>query len=234
MADSMENEFINVPVEIRTADDGLRIFSALTHGVGAILAILGVGFLISLASSAGMRAMVSYTVYGITLVGLYTASMLYHCVPARPKGRRKLRIVDHIMIYVLIAGSYTPICLVALCDKPIWGWAVFGLIWGMALVGSLVKLSWLNVPRWVSAITYIGMGWTILIAIIPLFQIFHSFTLLWMILGGVIYTAGGIMYAKKWPGKERKYFGFHEVFHIFIMLGSLCHYIMMICILSGV
>lgn len=217
--------------ETRTPNDGLRLYSALTHGIGAIMAAAATGVLITLSAFAGARVIVSYAIFGATLIGLYTASTLYHCVPAKPGGRRALRTVDHIMIYMLIAGTYTPICLVKL--RGAWGWALFGVIWGLAVAGSLVKLFWIHAPRWVAATAYIGMGWMIVIAIYPMVQVMDTRAMLWLGIGGLFYTVGGILYAKRWPGKERKFFGFHEVFHLFIMLGSICHYAMMVNILTG-
>lgn len=219
------------PPETRSPNDGLRMYSALTHGIGAILAAAATGVLITLSAFAGARAIVSYAIFGATLIGLYTASTLYHCIPAKPGGRRALRTVDHIMIYMLIAGTYTPICLVQL--RGAWGWAIFGVIWGLAVVGSLVKLFWLQAPRWVAATAYIGMGWMIIVAIYPMLQVMSTRSIIWLGLGGVFYTVGGVLYAKRWPGKERKFFGFHEVFHLFIMLGSICHYAMMVNMLEG-
>ena len=218
--------------EVRSPSDGLRRYAALTHGIGALLAGAATGVLITLAALASSAWwVVSYSIYGATLIGLYTASTLYHCIPAKDGGRRALRKVDHIMIYMLIAGTYTPICLGPLRDRGGWGWAIFGVIWGLAVAGSLVKLFWMTAPRWVSAAAYIGMGWMIVVAVYPMVQQMPGRALMWLILGGVFYTAGGILYAKKWPGRERKWFGFHEVFHIFIMLGSVCHYGMMVNIL---
>ena len=220
------------PREIRTPNDGLRMYSALTHGIGALLACVATGVLITLSALAGgevAKAIVSYAVYGATLIGLYTASTLYHCIPAGEKGRKALRKVDHIMIYMLIAGTYTPICLVGM--EGAWGWSIFGVIWGLAVAGSLVKIFWIHAPRWVAAAAYIGMGWMIVVAIVPMLRTIGGLALLWLGLGGLFYTVGGLLYALRWPGKERKYFGFHEVFHIFIMLGSVCHYAMMICLI---
>ena len=217
------------PREKRTPNDGLRLYSALTHGIGVWLASVGTGVLIVMSAFAGARYIVGYSVYGLTLIGLYTASTLYHCLPVRPGGRRALRKIDHIMIYMLIAGTYTPICLIALTGA--WRWTLFGVIWGLAVAGTVVKLFWLNAPRWLSASAYIGMGWMALIAIVPLVRSMSGLELMWLGLGGFFYTAGGVLYALKWPGKGNKFFGFHEVFHIFVMLGSVCHYAMMICLL---
>lgn len=221
-----------MPKEIRTPNDGLRMYSAITHGIGALLACLATGVLITLAALSGenvTRSVVSYTVYGAALIGLYTASTLYHCIPAGEKGRRALRKLDHIMIFMLIAGTYTPICLLQLKDAV--GWAIFGVIWALAVGGSLMKLFWINAPRWMASAAYIGMGWMVLFAIVPMIQAMSGVELIWLGLGGIFYTIGGVCYALRWPGKERKLFGYHEVFHIFIMLGSICHYAMMVCLI---
>ena len=213
--------------EIRTPYDGLRIFSALTHGIGVWLFSVGVAVLIVIAAFMHSALhVISYTVYGVTLIGLYTTSTLYHCLKVRPSGRNTLRKLDHIMIYMLIAGTYTPICLLTL--RGAWGWSIFGVIWGLAVVGSVVKLFWLKAPRWISAIAYIGMGWMALVAIVPLVQSMSVPAMALLGGGGFFYTAGAILYALRWPGRERKYFGFHEVFHIFILLGSICHFTMML------
>ncbi|MDR1735443.1 MAG: hemolysin III family protein, partial [Oscillospiraceae bacterium] len=174
------------PAETRTPNDGIRMYSALTHGIGALVACAATGVLITLSAFAGGRVIVSYAIFGASLIGLYTASTLYHCVPAKPGGRRALRMVDHIMIYMLIAGTYTPVCLIALRDYPGWGWAIFGVIWGMAVIGSLVKIFWLGAPRWVSAAAYIGMGWTIIIAVYPMIQsqFMGLRPIIWLLLGG--------------------------------------------------
>jgi hemolysin III len=206
------------------------MYSALTHGIGAFLATAAVGVLVTLAAFAGAKYVVSYSVYGASLIGLYTASTLYHCIPAKPHGRYALRKLDHIMIFFLIAGTYTPVCLLAL--KGAWGWSIFGVIWGLAVAGSIIKLFWLKAPRWISAATYIGMGWMVLLCIVPIVHSLYSLELFWLALGGVFYTVGGVLYALRWPGKENRFFGFHEVFHILIMFGSVSHYALMICMIS--
>jgi hemolysin III len=220
--------------ETRSPYDALRLFSALTHGIGFWMATAGVGVLIVIAAFVGNAwGVVSYSVYGATLIGLYAASTLYHSLRVRPEGRKALRKLDHIMIYMLIAGTYTPICLIPLrASSPGWGWAIFGVIWFCAIAGTVVKLCWLNAPRWVSASAYVAMGWIVIIAIVPLINALREQekmrALLWLTLGGGFYTVGGILYALRWPGRDRKLFGFHEVFHILILLGSISHYAMML------
>lgn len=207
--------------------DGLRPWSALTHGAGAALGILGTVLLLVRTALLGGSAWhyVTFALYGASMIALYTASTLYHCVNTSVKGRIALRKFDHTSIYLLIAGTYTPICLIPL--RGPWGWALFGVIWGLALLGSAMSLLWINAPRWLTAGIYIFMGWLALIAIYPLTQRLPAQGLFWLLLGGVIYTIGGVLYALKWPGRGNPRFGCHEIFHVFILLGSVCHFLLM-------
>jgi hemolysin III len=218
--------------ETRTPYDALRLFSALTHGIGFWLATAGVGVLIAVAAFVGNAwHIVSYSIYGAALIGLYATSTLYHSLRVNPERRKALRKADHIMIFMLIAGTYTPICLVPLrMQSPGWGWAIFGVIWFFAVAGTIIKLCWLNAPRWVSASAYIGMGWLAIVAIVPLVSAMPTRAFVYLMIGGAFYTVGGVLYALRWPGRNRKLFGFHEVFHIFIMLGSISHFAVMIAI----
>lgn len=207
--------------------DGLRPWSAITHGAGALLAVLGTVLLLIRTWTAGGSAWhyVTFSLYGASMIGLYTASTLYHCVNTSVKGRIALRKYDHASIYFLIAGTYTPICLVSL--RGPWGWSLFGVIWGLALMGLAMSLLWINAPRWVTAGIYIFMGWLALVAIYPLVLVLPLRGLFWLLLGGVMYTIGGVLYALKWPGRANPRFGCHEVFHVFIVLGSVCHFLLM-------
>jgi hemolysin III len=130
------------------------------------------------------------------------------------------------MIYMLIAGTYTPICLITL--NGAWGWWLFGVIWFFAVAGTIVKLFWMNAPRWLTAVTYIAMGWMALIAVVPIVQSMQVAPLSLLAAGGLLYTTGAVCYARKWPGKDNPRFGFHEVFHIFVLLGSICHFVMIV------
>jgi len=207
--------------------DGLRRWSALTHGLGIFLAILGTVLLLvhSYALGGSVWHYVTFAVYGGTMIELYTASTLYHSVNTSVKGRGALKKFDHASIYFLIAGTYTPICLVGL--RGPWGWALFGAIWGLALLGVILSLVWIHSPRWVTAGIYLFMGWLAIFAIYPLSQVLALRGLFWLLLGGVLYTIGGVMYALKWPGRSNPKFGCHEIFHVFILLGSVCHWLLM-------
>ena len=202
--------------------------SGLTHLIGAIASIAGLVFLIIYAAKYGEGAIdvVSFTLFGSSLIFLYTFSALYHLLNVGEKATRILRKLDHIMIYILIAGSYTPIVLGPLIGG--WGWSIFGVIWGLALFGLFLTIFWLKAPRWLTTGIYLSMGWIVIIAIYPMIKIFlekNAFnSLFWLLLGGIFYTVGGAIYGLKKPKLKNKYFGFHEIFHIFVMLGSLCHF----------
>ncbi len=207
--------------------DGLRPWSALTHGAGALLAVLGTVLLLARTRSLGGSAWhyVTFSLYGAAMIGLYTASTLYHCVNTSVRGRIALRKYDHVSIYFLIAGTYTPICLIPL--RGGWGWSLFGVIWGLALAGLAMTLLWINAPRWVTAGIYLFMGWLAIVAILPLIRVLLFQGLFWLLGGGVLYTIGGVLYALKRPGRNNPKFGCHEVFHVFIVLGSAAHFLLM-------
>lgn len=211
----------------RSPYDGLRLWSALTHGLGIALAILGTALLLvrSCSLNGSVWHCVIFSIYGAALIELYTASTLYHSVNTTVWGRIALKKLDHISIYFLIAGTYTPICLISL--RGTWGWSLFGTIWALAALGAVVSLVWIHSPRWVTVGIYLFMGWLALVAFYPLSRVLAFRGLFWLLLGGVLYTAGGVMYALKWPGRNNPRFGCHEIFHLFILLGSLCHYLLM-------
>lgn len=209
--------------------DGLRPWSAITHGAGAVLAILGTVLLLvrAAAMGAGPWHLVSFAVYGASMIGLYTASTLYHCLNTGVRGRIALRKYDHVSIYFLIAGTYTPICLVGLRTAGAWGWALFSIIWALALGGLALTMVWINSPRWMTSGIYLFMGWMALVALYPLYLTVGWRGLFWLLAGGILYSVGGVMYALKWPGRDNPRFGCHEIFHVFIVLGSICHFLLM-------
>ena len=166
-------------------------------------------------------------VYAASLVLLYAASSAYHTFDGSKSVNTLLKKADHMMISVLIAGSYTPVCLLVLRGNT--GLILLATVWGFALVGILIKAFWVYCPRWVSSILYIGMGWSCVLAMAQLVHTMPEGALAWLVAGGVIYTAGGIIYALKLPvfNSHHKYFGSHEIFHLFVMAGSICHFIVM-------
>ncbi len=200
--------------------------SALTHLVGAILAVIGVIILVYYSSTkASIWHVVSFSIFGAALILLYSASTIYHLLKVSKKVNDILRKIDHMMIYVLIAGTYTPVCLIPL--RGAWGWSLLVAIWGIAIGGIVLKLVWLEAPRWLSTGLYVVMGWLVVIAIYPLSKTLPSEAMAWMTAGGITYTLGAVIYGLKWPPITYKWFGFHEIFHLFVMGGSLCHFWMM-------
>ena len=210
----------------RNPYDGLRPWSAITHGAGAALAALGTAALLAgtVLTNGGAWKLVSFAIYGLSMVGLYTASTLYHCINTTVQGRIALRKFDHASIYFLIAGSYTPVCLIAL--RGGWGWSIFGVIWALAIAGLIMSLTWINCPRTLTSSIYIAMGWLAVVALWPLWQALGPRGMAWLLAGGVLYTVGGVLYALKWPGRNNPRFGCHEVFHVFIVLGSIAHFLL--------
>ena len=202
--------------------------SAITHFIGMLMAIFAaVPLLIKAAHEPSRIYVVSIAIYAASLILLYAASTTYHTFNKSEKINTLLKKVDHMMISVLIAGSYTPICLLVLGGKT--GILLLCIVWGIAIAGILIKAFWVYCPRWVSSVLYIGMGWTCVLAFT---QILNSMSLAafgWLLAGGVIYTVGGVIYALKLPlfNSRHKYFGSHEIFHLFVMGGSACHFVVM-------
>ena len=205
----------------RTPYDALRPWSAITHGIGAALAIIGT---IALLLRANPLRLGVCAIYGLSMIGLYTASTLYHCLNVPSAGRIALRKYDHCAIYLLIAGSYTPICTIALASRG--GTLLLGVVWTVGLLGIVLTLVKLTIPRWLCSLLYLLMGWVALFAIVPLYQSLSAAGFFWLLAGGVLYTAGGILYALRWPGRNNPRFGCHEVFHLLILLGSAAHYVL--------
>lgn len=202
--------------------------SAITHFIGMLMAIFAVvPLLIKAAHEPSRIYIISITVYAISLILLYAASTTYHTFDRSDKVNTILKKIDHMMIFILIAGSYTPICLLVLGGKT--GVILLSVVWGIAIVGILIKAFWVFCPKWVSSVLYIGMGWTCVLAFTQILNSMSPAAFGWLLAGGIIYTIGGIIYALKLPifNNRHKYFGSHEIFHIFVMLGSACHFILM-------
>ncbi len=147
---------------------------------------------------------------------------MYHLLPLSPKGISILRRIDHIMIFILIAGTYTPVCLVPL--RGVWGWSLFGVIWGIAIAGIFLKIFWMNSPRWLYTLVYLTMGWLVIIAMYPLIRAIPLGGVIWLAAGGLCYSVGAVIYALKRPDVVPGIFGFHELWHILVMAGSFCHF----------
>lgn len=202
--------------------------SGFSHLIGAVLSLVALVLLIVYAALYGEGAwdVVTFTIFGVGLLLLYTFSTLYHLLNLGEKGTRVFRKFDHIMIYVLIASSYTPICLGPL--RGPWGWSTFGVVWGIAVIGIVLTAVWIKAPRWLTTTIYIAMGWLVVIMTYPLIKTFSELNALhslwWLLIGGIFYTIGGIIYGIKKAPFTTKHFGFHEIFHIFVMLGSFCQF----------
>ncbi len=201
--------------------------SGFTHLLGALLSVVGLILLVIYAVRNGtVWHIISFSIFGASLILLYTASSLYHLLPLSDKGSVILRKIDHMMIYVLIAGTYTPVCLVPL--RGGWGWSLLCSIWGIAMVGIILKLLWFNAPRWLYTLFYVIMGWLVVIAAVPLVRSMPAGALGWLAAGGILYSLGALIYGTKWPRLKSKVFGFHEIFHLFVLYGSFCHFWLML------
>lgn len=201
--------------------------SAITHFIGAVLSALAATPLIIRASQTSVLNTVAMSVFIISMFLLYSASTTYHSITLSKAVIKVFRKVDHMMIFILIAGSYTPVCLIAL--KGTLGTAMLCAVWGIAIAGILFKAFWITCPKWVSSVLYIGMGWTCVFAFVPLYNILPTAAFWWLLAGGILYTVGGVIYALKLPifNNLHKNFGSHEIFHLFVLAGSFCHFIFM-------
>lgn len=199
--------------------------NGFTHLAGAILSFIGLLALVIKTALQGPSAvaLTAVIIFGISMILLYSASATYHLVVSTEKVISYLRRIDHAMIFLLIAGSYTPFCLIAL--KGTAGWVLFSVIIAIAIVGISFKLIWFNCPRWLSTGIYVLMGWLAIFLIGPLKKALSPQGLELLIIGGVFYTIGAIIYATKPNFLKSKYLGFHEIFHIFIMFGTLTHFL---------
>ncbi len=207
--------------------DKKEITSALTHLGGVIFAIIGMVMLLYNAiQSHNTMSIIAFIIFGLSMILLYSTSTIYHFIDAsKRKAKLIMRKLDHIMIFVLISGTYTPICLLTL--KSVVGYTLLGVVWTVTLIGVFIKIFWINAPRWVSAGLYIGMGWISVLVFAPLVKSMELGGVVWLVLGGVMYTVGGVIYGLKKPNIDKPWFGFHELFHLFVLAGTFCHFTMM-------
>ena len=202
--------------------------SALTHFIAMILAAIAAFPLITKAIHLSGRFTASaMAVFIISMILLYAASTIYHTLDISEHVNKMLKKIDHMMIFVLIAGTYTPVCLIVLGNSV--GYRLLALVWFIAIVGIIINALWINCPKWFSSMIYIAMGWVCLTAIKTIIASLTPGAFYWLLAGGIIYTIGGIIYALKLPlfNARFKHFGSHEIFHLFVMGGSFCHYIVM-------
>jgi hemolysin III len=197
--------------------------NGFTHLGGAIIAFLGLIPLLLLTGWNGVAQIVSVLIYGISMVAMFSASATYHLAKVKPQVQQALRKLDHSAIFLLIAGTYTPFCLIAFTG--FWRWGLLAIIWGIAIIGITVKLFYIQAPRWLNAVIYVIMGWLCILAAPQMQASLPTNAMAWLIVGGVIYTLGAIIYATRILNIKPGRFGFHEVWHIFVLLGAASHYI---------
>jgi len=199
--------------------------SMLTHALGVAF---GVVVLVVLDAYAAFHAtpwhVVGFTIYGVSLILLYGASTVYHWLDISRRGNALLERFDAMMIFVLIAGTYTPVCLVSL--RGPWGWSIFGVVWGLTFAGWLMAVLWLRAPNWLWAAIYVAMGWVGMVALWPMMEVFDTVAFTWLFAGGIAYTLGAVVFAVRWPNPTR-WFAHHEVFHVLTLGGSVAHYVLM-------
>lgn len=202
--------------------------SAITHFIGMLMAMLAaVPLLIKAMKEPDRVHVASLTVFIISMILLYAASTAYHSLNLSERANLILKKIDHMMIFVLIAGTYTPVCLIVLHGRV--GYTLLAIVWGIAIAGIIIKAFWVTCPKWFSSLLYIAMGWVCVLAFTQILNSLSSAAFGWLLAGGIIYTVGGVIYALKLPifNSRHKYFGSHEIFHLFVMGGSLCHFILM-------
>lgn len=209
-----------------------EIFSTISHMLGAMLALFGMVVLIVGASMQGNPwKIVSFSLYGASLFCMFLFSTLHHGINASHKTEELFRLFDYIAIFPLIAGTYTPLCLVTLRKSQSWlpyAWSIFGVVWFLAIFGIVIKsvMPWL--PKWVTTVIYVGMGWIGAILVIPIYQQLGLIPALLIAVGGVFYTVGSLIFFVEKPNPIEGRFGFHEIWHIFVILGALPHYLVML------
>lgn len=202
--------------------------SAITHFIGMMMAVFAaIPLLIKAAASPKSTTLTAMTVFIVSMVLLYGASATYHSLSVSDKVIKVFRKIDHMMIFVLIAGSYTPVCLIVLGGRL--GYTLLAVVWGIAIFGMVIKAVWITCPKWFSSVIYIAMGWVCLGVFGQLWSTLPAGAFLWLLAGGIVYTIGGVIYALKLPifNSRHANFGSHEVFHLFVMGGSICHFIFM-------
>ena len=200
--------------------------SAITHFIAMILAIVGlVPAILKAVSHLNGTDIFAVTIFMCSMILLYASSATYHGINIGGKVLEYFKKLDHMMIFVLIAGTYTPVCLLVLDGLA--GKGLLIAVWALAAIGIAIKAFWINCPKWFSSVIYIGMGWTCLACFKQILAALETKAFVWLLIGGIIYTLGGIVYSLKIPGFDEKHknFNTHDIFHLFVMGGSLCHFI---------
>ena len=208
--------------------------SAVTHFIGMLMAMFAaVPLLIKAAREPDRIHLIALAIFIVSMILLYAASTTYHTLDLSERTNKILKKIDHMMIFILIAGTYTPICLITL-KGPV-GYGLLALVWGIAIVGIVIKGFWIYCPKWFSSVLYIAMGWVCVLAFTQIMNALPRAAFLWLLAGGIIYTIGGVIYALKLPifNSKHKNCGSHEIFHLFVMGGSFCHFIVMYAFVAG-
>jgi len=223
----MNEDLLSVNIEANTGVQGKNLvrrysfkeelFNSITHGVGALFSIAALVILVAFSSIKGdVWGIVSFSIYGATMFLLYLFSTLYHSICVE-KAKRVLRIFDHASIFLLIAGSYTPIALVAM--RGTWGWSIFAVIWSLALLGIVLNIINFERTKKITTVLYVLMGWLMIVAIKPMLQMIPHGLFVWLLIGGIIYSLGIIFYlCRKIPFN-------HGIWHLFVLGGSVVHYL---------
>jgi hemolysin III len=206
-------------------------FNGISHLAGALLSAIGLCLLIAVSWGKPWH-LTGFAIYGVTTVLLYLASSLYHSLHVSPKGIRRLLVFDQVAIYLLIAGTYTPVCLVPL--RGPWGWSLLATVWGIALIGIILRLAWRGAPLWLPFVMYVLMGWLSVLVAKPLSVTLPFAALAWIFAGGVVYTIGAIIFASQWPRLRPGVFSWHELWHCCVLGGSACHFVLMLFFIAPV
>lgn len=197
-------------------------FSGFSHLIGALLGFIALIFLVVEASRLGdVWHIVSFSVFGICMIAMFSSSAIYHLFQGSEEKILKLKRIDHMAIFAMIAGTYTPMCLVPLRES--FGWTLLIAVWGLALSGILLKIFWIGAPRWLSTIIYLAMGWACVFGLSTMKEVMPEVSFDWLLYGGISYTVGAVVYGTKWPDPWPESFGFHEIWHIFVLAGAFSH-----------
>ncbi|HEX6983075.1 MAG TPA: hemolysin III family protein [Balneolaceae bacterium] len=197
--------------------------NSITHGIGAVLSLIGLFLLLYKAIYHGSTGhIIAFSMFGLSMVLLYTASSLFHALHVKQRTLLLLQKFDHSMIYVLIAGTYTPICLIVL--EGSWKWGFLITVWSLAIIGIIKKILWIGSPRWLSTSFYLGLSWLALIIFPTLMEKLPLAFLVWILLGGVAYTLGAVIYTLRKPNLIPDLLGSHEIWHLFVLAGTFCHF----------
>ncbi len=201
--------------------------NSLTHLSGGLLSLVALVILVAVGLRAGNPAvLIALTIFGLCQLAMYTASTLFHALRLSETAMTRLLRLDCTLVFVLIAGTYTPVCLIALHGG--WRWGLLGAAWDCALGGFFLKLRWLDAPLWLSTGLYVVMGWLILLALPALVRAIPHAGILWMLVGGIVYTVGALVFMLEWPSPHPVHFDAHALWHVFVLAGSFCFFWVMV------